>query len=298
MHRTIAVTTDLSQASREAFGIAVAVARRLEAHILFLHAEPDEDIVTPWQVPPSTSEKSRQCRKSHRRLREFLRDLPELAGVSFESCTLPGGTADSICEAVDRFHVQRLVMATHGHAGIQRFLYGSFTARLLQQYTVPVLVVRSAPLTLDSTLRAFAPEVILLPSDLSEVNRQACEAAHTWACAFGSRVRVVHVVDPELSHFELAASVGTDPPEGLEDLCAAAHRKLEELIHNELAGLPAEASVRTGEPTIEVALEAERARADLVILSSRALAARDRGELRSVAEGIIQTAPCPVLIVN
>lgn len=66
------------------------------------------------------------------------------AGVeSIEASVLTGTPSRSITEYVDERDIDLIVMGTHGRSGIQRYLLGSVTERVLRTASTPVLTVPS-----------------------------------------------------------------------------------------------------------------------------------------------------------
>jgi universal stress protein A len=55
-----------------------------------------------------------------------------------------GNTADVIVGAADELAVDLIVMATHGHRGLVRFVLGSVAERVLRESRRPVLTLRPA----------------------------------------------------------------------------------------------------------------------------------------------------------
>ena len=63
------------------------------------------------------------------------------------------------------------------------------------------------------------------------------------------------------------------------------------------AGWRVEAAVRVGVPVVELLKAAHAARADLIVLGARGTSGLERLRLGSVAEGILQRASTPVVLV-
>ncbi|WP_318568180.1 universal stress protein [Salinigranum marinum] len=63
-------------------------------------------------------------------------------GVTCETAVLHGHTHEAITDYTDEHGVDLVVMGTHGRHGIQRFLLGSVTERVVRSSPVPVLTVR------------------------------------------------------------------------------------------------------------------------------------------------------------
>ena len=74
---------------------------------------------------------------------EEVRERAEAAGVDAETHVVTGTAYRSILDYVDAESVDLVVMGTHGRRGIERFLLGSVTERVVRSSDVPVLTVRS-----------------------------------------------------------------------------------------------------------------------------------------------------------
>ncbi|MEA5389285.1 universal stress protein [Haloarculaceae archaeon H-GB11] len=74
-----------------------------------------------------------------------LDDLREAAtgrGVALTTAIRKGLPEEEILAYVDEEEIDLLVMGTHGRRGIERYILGSTTERVLRQSPVPVLTVR------------------------------------------------------------------------------------------------------------------------------------------------------------
>jgi nucleotide-binding universal stress UspA family protein len=69
-------------------------------------------------------------------------DKHQTANQEIESIVLGGSPADSILAYVEKKPVELLVMATHGHSGLKRWVYGSVTEKCLHNSACAMLIVR------------------------------------------------------------------------------------------------------------------------------------------------------------
>ncbi|OYR42624.1 universal stress protein UspA [Halorubrum sp. Ib24] len=69
-------------------------------------------------------------------------DAAESAGVSCEAVVTTGTAYRSIRNYVDENDIDMIVMGTHGRKGLDRYLLGSVTERVVRTSDVPVLTVR------------------------------------------------------------------------------------------------------------------------------------------------------------
>ena len=61
--------------------------------------------------------------------------------VESQNATKEGDAAQNIVKYVKDHHIDLVVMSTHGHGGLRRFLMGSVTDRVIRSCESPVLVV-------------------------------------------------------------------------------------------------------------------------------------------------------------
>ena len=73
------------------------------------------------------------------------------AGVTCETTVLHGHPHEAITDYTDEHGVDLVVMGTHGRHGIQRFLLGSVTERVVRSSPVPVLTVRGEEAEAEGT---------------------------------------------------------------------------------------------------------------------------------------------------
>jgi len=64
------------------------------------------------------------------------------AGIPFTTRVETGEPAEKICAAADQDHVDLIVIGSRGQTGLNRFLMGSVSARVVRYARCPVLVVR------------------------------------------------------------------------------------------------------------------------------------------------------------
>jgi nucleotide-binding universal stress UspA family protein len=65
-------------------------------------------------------------------------------GMEIQTMVLGGSPAESIMAYVEAGEVELLIMATHGHTGLRRWVYGSVTEKCLHNSACAMLIVRPA----------------------------------------------------------------------------------------------------------------------------------------------------------
>jgi nucleotide-binding universal stress UspA family protein len=138
-------------------------------------------------------------------------------------------------------------------------------------------------------------KTILVPTDFSEGSLDAMRYAMRLAELLGSRVVFLHVVEPLAYGPELTASYPVFDP-GLT-------KKLAEMMHDwveqvKVQGIAVEWHVELGSSFSEILAAAARYGADLIVMGTHGRTGVGHLLLGSVAERVVQHAPCPVLTIK
>jgi nucleotide-binding universal stress UspA family protein len=185
-----------------------------------------------------------------------------------------------------------VVMGTHGRTGLQRFLLGSVTERVLREAPVPVVTTH-----LDDERDVPSYEQILVPTDGSEGATAAVEHALDIASATGGHLHVLSVVDSRAiaGGFEAGPalpSIRTHLETYAQD---AADTFVERAAE---AGVDATGTVTVGLPADEIRDYAEREGVDLVVMGTHGRTGLERVVFGSVTERVARTVEVPVLTIR
>jgi len=135
---------------------------------------------------------------------------------------------------------------------------------------------------------------ILYPTDLSRYATQAQPYALELARAFSAQLHLVHVVD---THW-LGPVVSAEFPGLIEDSLRL-HRQAGEQaladLRQDFAGLEVRTCVLVGTPHVELVRYATREAIDLIVMATHGRTGVAHALIGSVAEKVVQMAPCPVL---
>jgi nucleotide-binding universal stress UspA family protein len=141
---------------------------------------------------------------------------------------------------------------------------------------------------------------ILVPVDFSEHSKKALRFATTLASKFGARVSLIHVVeDPFVTGAWQSEAFVPNIPELLNDLIKAAEAQLHD-FKKDLAkhGFVVETAVITGKPARAIVEQAATGHFDLVVMGTHGRTGLAHAVMGSVAERVVQKAPCAVLTVR
>lgn len=148
--RQIAITLDGSELSERALAPGLELAQRLHASVTLLRCVPfvthnnsldeverglgrrlQQDAID--EAAAYLAARSASYAQSERVTR---------SGVEIKTEVRVGPAADNICEFVETYGTDLVVMATHGRTGVQRWVYGSVTEKVLHSVKTSLLVVR------------------------------------------------------------------------------------------------------------------------------------------------------------
>lgn len=209
-----------------------------------------------------------------------------------ETAMVRGDPSEEILEYVDDHDIGLITMGTHGRTGVNRYIAGSVTERVVRLSEVPVLTTRA---TTESDPTGGYEE-ILIPTDGSEPADAAVEHALAIASQTGARIHAVSVVDVQGTEMNPEY---TRIAELREYLTEEAERAVDDIVTRaEEAGVDAVRSVSTGSPAATLLEYVDDHDVDLVAMGTAGRTGLDRYLLGSTTERMIRRCQVPVLAVN
>ncbi|MFB6146082.1 MAG: universal stress protein [Halobacteriaceae archaeon] len=140
MYADILVPTDGSDAADRPASEAVELARRFDATVHALYVVDVQDYST---VPETTWAPLVEDLEAAGEIAvEAVADVAADAGVPVQTAVRRGLAHQTIREYADETGADLIVMGTHGRSGLNRFLLGSVTEKVIRGADVPVLVIQ------------------------------------------------------------------------------------------------------------------------------------------------------------
>lgn len=137
------VAVDFSGGTEHVMSVAARIARSTEATVHLLHVAAGEPAFVGYDAPGGPEDRDRRAgelRDEHQAL-SVLADALGDAGVTVKPLLVKGATADVILQEADRLGADLIVVGSHGHGAVHRFLVGSTADALVRRSDRPVLVV-------------------------------------------------------------------------------------------------------------------------------------------------------------
>ena len=195
-------------------------------------------------------------------------------GIETRTAVCAGDPATAIVARASATRADLIAMATHGRSGVSRLLLGSVTESVLRRTPVPLIACRPAcrmegwthVVALDGSARA---ETIL--DDLVPLTRM-----------LGATLHLLHVASTGLR----GRSPWRNERPDLERLAAVVAAR----------GVPVIPVIRQGQAAAEILRYAREQRAGLLAMATHGRTGLERVVLGSVAEEVLRSASCPVLL--
>lgn len=298
--RQILCASDLSAASEPGWLMAQRLGRLFGAEVLLLNVIPPVPIPMEGYFPP-------------RVYRELLTGAHEDAEASLEALvadgTAPalkvrrrvveGSPAARIVDVAAEEAVDLVVVGTHGRSGLDRVFLGSVADRVVRTAKCPVLTVRAQSAGTSPTTGLGR---ILYATDFSPAARAAWPWVLALASASGAAVDLLNVAAQPIPDHHLSPEMLAQMARLLKEQAQTeAERFLQDAERTWPGSLPRErVTVLIGHGVVgeQVARWAQQRHAELIVMGTHGWSGLLRWMLGSVAQHVIQSAPCPVLTVS
>ena len=222
------------------------------------------------------------------------------AGYEASSKAIPGHPRSDISCYAKEWGADLILVGSHGHGAVGRFLPGSVAQGVLRTAPCSVEIVRTV-------LAASSPMRVLFATDGSDCSIAAAQSVAAQLWPPGSLFRVLSVEELMVVANQMgAASLSAIYPASLlEELTTQARDRARSAIEGartilSRAGLTLDGgdSMPLGEPRSIILDTAKDWRADLVVVGSHGKRGLDRFLLGSVSEAVAIHASCSVRVVR
>jgi len=289
----ILVATDLSDSADEAIRQAHARAAAGDALAMcfVMHNLQPITPLFPQQTAVTIVDVAALETRVESAVRDRVVSLTGRPADGFEVFVEQGVDYAEIVRRASKWKADEIVVGSHGRTGLAHALLGSVAERVARYASCAVRVARAG--------KHSGP--ILAATDLSDPSLPAIAAARAEATRVHAPLVAVHAVDVEPSFASMAGlPFGIVPstlaPEVVTQIEEAAATTLSTAMKS--AGATGEVSIVTGEAAPAIASEAKARDARLVVIGTRGRTGLAHIALGSVAERVVRTAPCSVLVVR
>ncbi len=292
---TIIAGCDLSESADHALDRACALALQHGAKLVVVHAQANDEMqpeAGDSAMLQMLGEVSGAVKTEEAiRLADKLAAI-EAKGVPTELLSRVGPADELLAAIAAEINADLIVLGTHGHTGLSRFLLGSVAASTIRHATCDVLVVRG-----PGTQPFTKP---LIATDFDPQSSKAIQHAAR-VCAPEARLDVIHAWQlPAGSWGATLLGQARFPWSSVRDaVVASAQGQVDKLVaEHAAAGLTIHVELVQGAPSQVITETAEQAGHDLIAVGAHGHRGVRRLLLGSVAENVVRHAPCSVLVVH
>ena len=280
---------DFSPHSGGALRYAALLASRYGGRLIVMFVE-DPMLAAAASV---TYTKSDLTERNLAELRRFAKPPIEQYGLSPDATelhVLEGEPHEEIAGAADRFHCDLVVMGAHGLTGTNRLMVGSTTHRVLRESSLPILATPPTKGRIAGPGKNWPGERIVAPVDLGPRDEADAQAAAAVAQELGSRLQLVHIVEPVVA----LPWLRKDVERGTRERQRVAMARLEQ-IQQGLTWASVDSRVEAGKPAEEISKIASHKSVGLVIMTRRQGQGLFGPRQGSISYQLLTQASVPVL---
>lgn len=206
-----------------------------------------------------------------------------------------GDAASQILAVAEKTGADLIAMTTHGRAGVARLAMGSVAERVIQNATLPVLLIHN-----QTAMPHTKIERILVPLDGSVFAEQALNQATMLSKATGAELRLLEVVVQLDLQYDLAYTPNPTAFVPADDYAFNnAEANMKSLaLRLQADGIPCQTTVLRGDPASVICDVVNESQIDVVVISTHGRTGFKRWMYGSVANQVLHGVNCPVLVLR
>ena len=294
MYRRILIPLDGSALAEQVLPLAQIFAARFNASVVLFQAIPS--VHESLRVDGQVLQVDEQTELLRGQAREYLEKICKdfaAAHIPAVSEVRVGAPAPAILEFAEGAEIDLIAITTHGRAGVLRWVYGSVADKLLHGAHVPLLLLRAReePVAPQSFTR------LLVPLDGSPLAEEALAPARQMAAAFGAEMLLLRVWEVAAVGFDnLPVSVLDEWERRARAIAGSYVERVTQELQGQ--GMRVRAETQGGAAAERILQMAQRAQANLIVMSTHGRSGLSRWVMGSVADGVLRAATVPVLLIR
>ena len=288
-YRNILVPLDGSTLAERALLPAVHIAKAMSAPLLLLR------VISPPPINDALELNVLLMKEREAEAIAYLGDVkakvtPLISEV--KTAVIHGAPAKSIIHYAQDNNIDLIVLSSHGHSGLKRWVFGSVATRLLRKAPCSTLVIRA-----KVTIEPFSQNHFLIPLDGSELAEHALKPAMSFAMLTQANITLFTAV---FALDELAPALYKHRL----NLVEREERIIKKRYLRKLVAafadvkISAKAIIDRGAAHECILAYAHKHLVDLIIMSSHGRSGVELWAFGSVTEKVLNGSHCAVLIVR
>lgn len=296
--RKILVAYDGSPDSKTSLDYAILLAKLLGASLDIVKVFESHEGQIMWAGGQNVTIILEKLAKEKERDRSLVEDACDQCrglGIEVQSTLLAGPVAATLLDYVQEHNIDIIVAGNKGHGLFREIIIGSTTNSLVEVSPVPVLVVKEKR-------DVVSLKKLLLAYDGSSPGKNALSWALAFCKATGAQLAAVTVADPSslAMLYSLSGAESTESFAGKIDAWVEEEKKLLAEIDElgRAAGVEVTIEGLQGNTVDTIIQYGKKSSVDLFVVGSKGRNAVETMLLGSVARGLVQMSPIPVMVVK
>jgi nucleotide-binding universal stress UspA family protein len=147
----------------------------------------------------------------------------------------------------------------------------------------------------------FQPKRLLVPTDFSKASDMALGKAVDLARTYGSKIYLLHIIDDEIQQCSIDYCLDSETiSEVFKGSIKQSKKRLSQIVEasGALKDIEITQDIKTGNPVEEIVKYQKKNGIDLIVMAPQGRRGIMKTFLGGVAEKVVRTAGCPVLLMR
>ncbi len=283
--KRILVGLDLDVSSTQVLKVVDFLAQAFGSRILLVHVM---EGLSPRRVTEAFFESVRAA--ADLSMKRATETLDRETAKRTEAVVTYGNTFASIIKKAREEEVDLICIGARREERLASVILGTTAQKTVRKAPCPVLVIKGRkPVQFDH---------ILVPVDFSEPSKQSLMGAIDFAKVLGSKITVLHVVEPVILPY-VGFGEAYVPPLPLEEEIRTAKSDLNTFLDSiDFRGVPYECKVRRGRVTEAIRRSITRSNVDLVVMGTHGRTGLPHALVGSTTENVVRAVRCSILTIR
>ena len=289
--KRILVPLDGSEQAERALVPALALAAAMSAKLLFFRVA----IPLSLNLDPKLYQRIIELRQDEaKRYLQSVQSRFSSATVDIETEVFVGRAARSILKRTQEKDFDLIVMSSQGRSGVNRWIYGSVTGKVLHNAPCAKVIIHPQVL-----IEPFSIKRILVLLDGSSIAEQALKPALAMAEAVSAELLFLQVTAVPQNFLQLVpAWLGRDAVMDATEQESDAYLQGVQGIIGDNSPVPTFFHVTDGPAAEDIINIADSQHVDLIVMCSHGRSGIERWAFGSVTEKVLRGAKCITLVIR
>ncbi|MFC2049908.1 universal stress protein [Chloroflexota bacterium] len=220
-------------------------------------------------------------------------------GIKASIAISHGNMADEIIKFADKNKIDLIIISTHGHSGIKRWVLGSVAIKVLHGTCTPVLLIKSRA----HKISEVEFKKILIPIDGSPFSEASIPYVKELAKETSGEIILLRVSEPPVLPADRSPAIKPSWEEYRDILMAEIQRQAEEYLEGikaniEKSGIKARSHAILGKAAESILQVTQKENINLIAMTTHGRTGVSRWVYGSVASRIVEESLQPVMLIR